>query len=281
MSYQSFHLFFQPTVSTAPLQSTSQDLTEETASQESITEATPQTPPPKSGNLGPSVPAVPISVSTASAAVSIPAETISSPVRSTVPTTAAAILSSAVPRSAPENTPSVTSIPANLSSTLKDDDNMSFPPRRPSPAITEIGIGRGIARGITSQALGTAPITIGPVPGNGSVSALPAIHDLSKRNILNTDEKINSGGLSQQLVSPLGSKVQPQQVPRTNDAISSDSANTNENPILGGRVFSPPVVSGVQWRPQAAAAAFQNQNETVCTYSVVNFIFIVHLPLIT
>jgi CCR4-NOT transcription complex subunit 3 len=152
---------------------------------------------------------------------------------------------------------------------------MSFPPRRPSPAITEIGIGRGIARGITSsQALGTAPITIGPVPGNGSVSALPAINDLSKRNILNTDEKINSGGLSQQLVTPLGSKVQPQQVPRTNDAISSDSANPNENPILGGRVFSPPVVSGVQWRPQAAAT-FQNQSETVCTSSV-NFIFIIY-----
>jgi CCR4-NOT transcription complex subunit 3 len=143
---------------------------------------------------------------------------------------------------------------------------MSFPPRRPSPAITEIGIGRGIARGITSsQALGTAPITIGPVPGNGSVSALPAINDLSKRNILNTDEKINSGGLSQQLVTPLGSKVQPQQVPRTNDAISSDSANPNENPILG---------SGVQWRPQAAAT-FQNQSETVCTSSV-NFIFIIY-----
>ncbi|KAG0548340.1 hypothetical protein BDA96_01G158400 [Sorghum bicolor] len=252
----------QPTISTTPSQSTSQDQTEETASQESNPESAPQTPPPKGGNPGPSVPAVPIAVSTGSAAVSVPPETISSPVRPTVPTTAAAILSSAIPRSVPENTPAITSIPANLSTTLKDDESMSFPPRRPSPAITEIGIGRGIARGITSsQGLGTAPITIGPVPGNGSVSALPAINDLSKRNILNTDEKINSGGLSQQLVTPLGSKVQPQQVPRTNDAISSDSANPNENPILGGRVFSPPVVSGVQWRPQAAAT-FQNQSET-------------------
>ncbi|XP_035823610.1 general negative regulator of transcription subunit 3 isoform X6 [Zea mays] len=250
----------QPTVSTASSQSTSQDQTEETASQESNPEPTPQTPPPKGGNPGPSVPAVPIVVSTGSAAVSVPAETISSPVRLTVPATAATVLSSAIPRSAPENTLAVTSIPANLSTTLKDDESMSVPPRRPSPA-TEIGIGRGITRGTTSQALGTAPITIGPVSGNGSVSALPAINDLSKINILNTDEKINSDGLSQQLVMPLGSKVQPQQVPRTNDAIGSDSANTNENPILGGRVFSPPVVSGVQWRPQAAAA-FQNQIET-------------------
>ncbi|ONM07709.1 CCR4-NOT transcription complex subunit 3 isoform X6 [Zea mays] len=220
----------QPTVSTAPSQSTSQDQTEDTASQESNSESVPQTPPPKGGNSGPSIPAVPIAVSTGSAAISVLAETISSPVRPIVPTTVATILSSAIPRSAPENTSTVTSIPANLSITLKDDESMSFPPRRPSPAITEIGIGRGIARGTTSQALGTAPITIGPVPGNGS------------------------------LVMPLGSKVQPQQVPRTNDAISSESANTNESPILGGRVFSPPVVSGVQWRP-LGAAAFQNQSE--------------------
>jgi len=214
------------------------------------------------------VPVVPIAVSTGSVAASVPAETINSPVRPTVPTTAAAILSSATPRNAPESMPAVTSIPANLSSTLKDDDGMSFPPRRLSPAITEIGIGRGIARGLTSQTLGTAPISNVPVPvpGNGSVSALPAINDLSKRNLLNTDERINSGGLSQQLVSPLGNKVQPQQVPRTNDAISSDSASTNENPIIGGRVFSPPVVSGAQWRPQTAGA-FQNQSETVCTSS--------------
>ncbi|CAN6323145.1 unnamed protein product [Urochloa humidicola] len=221
----------QPTVSTTPSQSTSQDQTEETTSQESNPESMPQTPPSKGGNLGPSVPVVPIAVSTGSVAVSAPAETINSPVRPTVPSTAAAILSSATPRSAPETTPAVTSIPANLTSTLKDDDSMSFPPRRPSPAVTEIGIGRGIARGITSQTLGTAPINIGPVPGNGS------------------------------LVSPLGTKVQPQQLPRTNDAISSDSASSNENPILGGRVFSPPVVSGVQWRPQTAAP-FQNQSET-------------------
>ena len=56
--------------------------------------------------------------------------------------------------------------------------------------------------------------------------------------------------------------------------------NTNENPILGGRVFSPPVVSGAQWRPQTAAP-FQNQSETVCTSCDLNFIFTVHLPSLT
>ncbi|KAL5678735.1 hypothetical protein ACJX0J_014866 [Zea mays] len=44
--------------------------------------------------------------------------------------------------------------------------------------------------------------------------------------------------------------------------------NTNENPILGGRVFSP--------TRHQAAVAFQNQSETVCISSV-NFIIIIYL----
>ncbi|KQK13930.1 general negative regulator of transcription subunit 3 isoform X2 [Brachypodium distachyon] len=255
----------QATISTTS-QSTSQDQAEETASLESNPELVPQTPPPKGGNLGPSVPVVPTVISTSIAAVSVPADTISSPgpVRLTVPPTVPAIFSaSATVRSAPESIPAVTSIPANASSALKDEDSMNFPPRRSSPAITEIGLGRGITRGLTSQTLGAAPISVVPVPvpGNGSISAVPAINDLSKRNTLSTDERVNSVGLSQQLISPLGNKVQPQPVPRTNDATNSDSNNQSESAMLGGRVFSPPVVSGVQWRPQAPAG-FQNQSET-------------------
>nr|ABF97930.1 Not1 N-terminal domain, CCR4-Not complex component family protein, expressed [Oryza sativa Japonica Group] len=247
----------QATVSAAPSLSVSQDQAEETASQESNPESAPQTPPSKVGSQ-PSVPVVPTTISTSTAAVSVSAETISSPVRPIVPTTTAAVLPASVTaRSAPENIPAVTSAPANSSSTLKDDDNMSFPSRRSSPAVTEIGLGRGITRGLTSQGLGSAPISIGPVSGNGSVSALT---DLSKRNMLNTDERINSGGISQQLISPLGNKAQPQQVLRTTDTISSDSSNTNESTVLGGRIFSPPVVSGVQWRPQNTAG-LQNQSE--------------------
>ncbi|KAE8793875.1 CCR4-NOT transcription complex subunit 3 [Hordeum vulgare] len=130
--------------------------------------------------------------------------------------------------------PAVASTPANLSTAVKDDESMSFPPRRPSPAVTEIGLGRGITRGLTSQAL-AAPISVGPVPGNGSITAIAAINDLSKRNISNTDERVNSGGLSQQLVSPLGSKIQQQPVLKTNDAVSSDSSNTSESAVLGGK----------------------------------------------
>ncbi|KAI5021932.1 hypothetical protein ZWY2020_058662 [Hordeum vulgare] len=157
--------------------------------------------------------------------------------------------------------PAVASTPANLSTAVKDDESMSFPPRRPCPAVTEIGLGRGITRGLTSQAL-AAPISVGPVPGNGSITAIPAINDLSKRNILNTDERVNSGGLSEQLVSPLGSKIQQQPVLKTNDAVSSDSSNTSESAVLGGRVFSSPVVPGAQWRAQTLAG-FQNQSEII------------------
>ncbi|KAL5209882.1 hypothetical protein ABZP36_005505 [Zizania latifolia] len=249
----------QATVSATTLLGASQDQTEEVASQESNPESAPQTPPSKGGNLGPPVPVVPITISTSTTAVSVSAETVSSPVHPVVPTTATAVPpASATARSASEM-PAVTSTPASSSGILKDDDNMNFPPRRSSPAVTEIGLGRGITRGLTSQALGSVPISIGPVPGNGSVSALTAINDLPKRNILNTDERINNG-LSQQLISPLGNKAQPQQILRTTDTISSDSSNTNESTVLGGRIFSTPVVSGVQLRPQNTVA-FQNQSE--------------------
>uniref|UniRef100_A0A453H066 NOT2/NOT3/NOT5 C-terminal domain-containing protein n=6 Tax=Aegilops tauschii subsp. strangulata TaxID=200361 RepID=A0A453H066_AEGTS len=252
----------QATVSTIS-QGTSQDQAEETTTLESNPESVPQTPPPKGGNLGPSVPVVPTAISTSAAAVSVSADTITSPgpVRPVIPATAPTIFApAAAVRNAPESMPAVASTPANLSTAVKDDESMSFPPRRPSPAVTEIGLGRGITRGLTSQAL-AAPVSVGPVPGNGSITAIPPINDLSKRNIMNTDERVNSGGLSQQLVSPLGSKVQPQPVLKTNDAVSSDSSNTSESAVIGGRVFSPPVVPGAQWRPQAPAG-FQNQSET-------------------
>ncbi|XP_044973907.1 uncharacterized protein LOC123441633 [Hordeum vulgare subsp. vulgare] len=214
-------------------------------------------------NLGSSVPDVPIAISTTAAAVSVSANTISSlgPVRPIIPAAAPTIFAAfAAVRNAPESTRAVTSTPANLSTAVKDDESMSFLPRRPSPAVTEISLGRGITHGLTSQAL-AAPISVGRVPGNGSITAIPAINDLSKRNISNTYERVNSGGLSQQLVSPLGSKIQQQPVLKTNDAVSSDSSNTSESAVLGGRVFSPPIVPGAQWRAQTPAG-LQNQSET-------------------
>ncbi|KAI4984339.1 hypothetical protein ZWY2020_057658 [Hordeum vulgare] len=69
------------------------------------------------------------------------------------------------------------------------------------------------------------------------------------------------GQWKRKLVSPLGSKIQQQPVLKTNDAVSSDSSNTSESAVLGGRVFSPPVVPGAQWRVQTPAG-FQNQSET-------------------
>ncbi|KAE8796221.1 CCR4-NOT transcription complex subunit 3 [Hordeum vulgare] len=195
---------------------------------------------------GPSVRAVPTAISTTAAAVSVLADTISSPgpVRPIIPAAAPTIFAaSAAVRNAPESMTTVASTPANLFTAVKDDESMSFPPHRPSPAVTEIGLGRGINCGLTSQAL-AAPISVSPVPGNGSITPIPAINDLSKRNISNSHERVNSGGLSRQLVSPLGSEIQQQPVLKTNDAVSSDSSNTSESTVLGGRVYSSPVVPG-------------------------------------
>ena len=67
------------------------------------------------------------------------------------------------------------------------------------------------------------------------------------------------------------SKIQQQPVLKTNDAVSSDSSNTSESAVLGGRVFSSPVVPGAQWRAQTLAG-FQNQSETVRTFAPVLFL---------
>lgn len=177
----------------------------------------------------------------------------------------AAILSSpAAAQGVTENTAAaVSSLVANLVNSAEDDNN-SFPTHRPSPTIPEIGLGRGISRGISNQTSITASMsTVSGISSNGGLGSVPAVPDLHKRNVsTSVDERMGSGGLTQPLTSPLSNRLQ--QVLKTNDGIISNDANSiGENPLIGGRVFSPTVATGVQWRPPSSVA-FSSQNETVC-----------------
>lgn len=172
------------------------------------------------------------------------------------PTVAAILSGPASVRGVSESTSAVaTSSLVNPSATAKEDDNVTFPGRRSSPGIPEIGIGRGMARGISNQTNISAPMnlsTASGISGTGAIGSVPAVSDLMKRNMLNVD---------QPLVSPLGNRILLQQVSRTNDGtVSNDTNNVGEGSVIGGRVFSPGVASGVQWRPQSASGF---QNETV------------------
>nr|CAD1841641.1 unnamed protein product [Ananas comosus var. bracteatus] len=170
------------------------------------------------------------------------------------PTVAAILSGPASVRGVSESTSAVaTSSLVNPSATAKEDDNVTFPGRRSSPGIPEIGIGRGMARGISNQTNISAPMnlsTASGISGTGAIGSVPAVSDLMKRNMLNVD---------QPLVSPLGNRILLQQVSRTNDGtVSNDTNNVGEGSVIGGRVFSPGVASGVQWRPQSASG-FQNE----------------------
>ncbi|RWW40613.1 hypothetical protein BHE74_00053962 [Ensete ventricosum] len=182
------------------------------------------------------------------------------------PTVAAVLSEPRSIRGATENSSaSVQSSLLNSSSLVKEDDNMTFPLRRSSPVIPEIGIGKGISRGISNQTSISTSMTFssaGGISGNVPLGSVPALSDLSKRNILNADERIGSSGFVQPLASPLNNRILLQSLPKTNDvAGSNDSDNVGESSVAAGRVFSPSVVAGIQWRPQSSAT-FQNANET-------------------
>ncbi|XP_064963908.1 general negative regulator of transcription subunit 3-like isoform X9 [Musa acuminata AAA Group] len=247
--------------------SLAKDQGDDAASPESNADVAPKTPPSKSGAMVTVVSTVPPGISSGISVGTSSSATANVPVRPSVAgPTVAAILS--VPpnvRGVIENSSAAVSSPPNSSSSLKEDDNMTFPVRRSSPAIPEIGIAKGISRGISNQPSISTSMTFssaGGITGNVSLGSVPPLSDLSKRNVLNVDERIGSSGLAQPLLSfPLDNRILLQSLPRTNDgAGSNDSSNVGEGSTAGGRVFSPSVVSGIQWRPQSATS-FQNASE--------------------
>nr|XP_009399330.1 PREDICTED: general negative regulator of transcription subunit 3 isoform X8 [Musa acuminata subsp. malaccensis] len=247
--------------------SLAKDQGDDAASQESNADVAPKTPPSKSGAMVTVVSTAPPGISSGISVGTSSSATANVPVRPSVAgPTVAAILS--VPpnvRGIIENSSAAVSSPPNSSSSLKEDDNMTFPGRRSSPAIPEIGIAKGISRGISNQPSISTSMTFssaGGITGNVSLGSVPPLSDLSKRNVLNVDERLGSSGLAQPLLSfPLDNRILLQSLPRTNDgAGSNDSSNVGEGSPAGGRVFSPSVVSGIQWRPQSATS-FQNASE--------------------
>jgi len=229
----------------------------------------PKTPPSKSGAMG-------SLLSTASPSLGSGTPTGSNPiatpnaVRPLVggPSVAAILSSPEATRGVAESTTAGPVSPSLVNSvnSVKEADTNTFPGRRPSPATPEIGVGRGVSRGISNQVTATASMSSASgISSNETLGPIPAVSDTTKKNILSVDERIGSGSLTPPLVSPLSNRMLLQQVSKSNDGPSSNDANgVGESLVIGGRVFSPSVATGVQWRPPSSVA-FQNQNETVCS----------------
>lgn len=247
-----------PTTVTSPLQQSTSipEQSEETASQDSNSEIGPRTPPAKNSVIGSSASSTPTGSHATPIPLNVSAHNLSaSPAPTILP-------SSTSVRGVLENAGTAISSPVNVSSSAKEEEIASFPGRRSSPALVETGLVRGIGRGVpSSQPSTSVPLSSGiTMPSNGGLGAVPSANDMSKRSTLGADERLGGGGMVQPLVSPLSNRMILPQTAKTNDGTGlADSSSVGEAAVIAGRVFSPSVVPGMQWRP---GSSFQNQNES-------------------
>ncbi|XP_075637757.1 uncharacterized protein LOC142609918 isoform X2 [Castanea sativa] len=229
-----------------------QEQVEDSASQDSNSDTVARTPPAKNSVIG-------------SSAVSTPVGSHATPIvsghnLSSVSTATVSLPGSASVRGAMENSgPVNSSSPLSLPTAAKEED--SFPGRRSSPSLSDTGLVRGIGRGgLSSQPSASIPLSpSNVVPTNGAVGAVPTASEMAKRNILVADERLGSSGMVQPLVSPLSNRIILPQAAKANDGTGLiDTSNVGDPVTIGGRIFSPPVVAGMQWR---TGSTFQNQNE--------------------
>ncbi|KAH1083533.1 hypothetical protein J1N35_023294 [Gossypium stocksii] len=240
--------------SQVPQVSSSLEHAEDTASQDSNSDIA-RTPPSKSSAITPAT-------ATPSGSHPIPAPLNLSPHSLSGASTPPIVLpGSSSARSVLEITGTTNpSSPVNMPNATKEEDITSFPGRRPSPSLTDTGV-RGIARGgLSGQPSSSIPLVSGSMAsGNGALGAVPSVSDMAKRTILGTDERPGNSSMVQSLVSPLSNRMMLPQTAKANDGSASvDSSNPSESAGIPGRVFSPSMVSGMQWRP---GSSFQNQND--------------------
>ncbi|KAL7125654.1 hypothetical protein ABFS83_14G131100 [Erythranthe nasuta] len=137
-----------------------------------------------------------------------------------------------------------------VSSPIKEEEIANFPGRKSSPALAK----GGLPSQSTSDILPSSGNTI---PSSGTI---PLGSEMGKKKILVSDDRSASSGIAQSIVSPLGNRViLSQAAAKASDGLgSADTGNVSDAAIMGSRVFTSPVVPGMQWRP---GSSFQNQNE--------------------
>ncbi|KAL0428681.1 UNVERIFIED_CONTAM: CCR4-NOT transcription complex subunit [Sesamum latifolium] len=214
-----------PATTTASIQqvASTHDQVDETAFQD---DAVARTPPPKSSTLSISAPQTP-----------------------------------AAGQASPGITSAATaSSPVTISTSTKEEEISNFPGRKSSPALAETGL-RAVGRGgLPSQPTSNIlPSSGNTISSNGALGNIPLASEMGKRNILGSDDRSGSSGVVQSLVSPLSNRIILPQAAKATDTLgSADTGNVNDAAIMSSRVFTSPVVPGMQWRP---GSSFQNQNE--------------------
>lgn len=154
----------------------------------------------------------------------------------------------------------VDSSAVTMSSVVEEEE--TFPAHKSSIALAETGL-RGLSRAALSSQPSTIPSSSGStISSSGALGTFPSASEIGKRNILGPDERLGNGSMMQSVVSPVSNRIILPQAAKANDGLgSAETGNVSEGGVMGGRVFSPSGVPGIQWRP---GSSFQNQNEAVC-----------------
>ncbi|XP_014491279.1 general negative regulator of transcription subunit 3-like isoform X1 [Vigna radiata var. radiata] len=226
---------------------------DDTASQDSNSDNVAKTPPPKSGGIG-STASTPTGNHTSPISVNVSSHTLSSP------PAVAAIPSSNSVRNVLENSNVSNSSSVNQPTSTKEEDINSFPSRRPSPSLSDATLLRG-RNSLSNQATASIPLgSANMVPSNGALGSVSSASEIAKRNMLAADDRLGSSAMVQPLVSPISNRLILPQAAKANDGtVSVDSGAVNDAATaVSGRVFSPSVVPGMQWRP---GSPFQNQSD--------------------
>ncbi|XP_071909488.1 uncharacterized protein [Coffea arabica] len=229
-----------------------QEQVEETATQDT-TDTVARTPPPKSSSAAASAPPTPVGSHSNPGIVKATSDFVGAS------TASSGHLGSSSSTGLLDNA-GVPSSPVSVPYSVKEEDITSFPGRKPSPALAEVGL-RGVGRGgLSNQPSSSVPISSGStISSNGALGSVTSGSEMAKRNMLGAEERLGSSSMVQSLVSPLGNRMILPQAGKTGDGIgSADAGSVGEAASMAGRVLSSSVVHGIQWRP---GSSFQNQNE--------------------
>ncbi|XP_022932656.1 CCR4-NOT transcription complex subunit 3-like isoform X2 [Cucurbita moschata] len=213
-----------------------------------------KTPPPKNSVLGSSAATTPTGNHAASTS-------LNGAVHGSGLSATSAILPGSSSVRAVEATGAPNSSPVNMPTSAKDEEIASFPGRKLSPSFADTGLVRGgMGRGVTAnQPASSSTHTSGiVVPSTITLGNVSSASEVTKRNILGSEERAGNSGLVQSMVSPLSNRMVLPTAAKPSDGTSSvDPSNVSDAAAIGSRVFSP-VVPSMQWRP---GSSFQNPNE--------------------
>lgn len=214
-----------------------------------------KTPPSKNSVLGSSAATTPTGNQAASSSLNGAVH------GSGISATSSILPGSSAVRAVLETTAAPNSSPVNMPTSAKDEEIASFPGRKLSPSESGLvrgGMGRGV---IANQPPSTSSHTSGiVVPSNITLGNVSSASEVTKRNIMGVEERAGSG-IVQSVVSPLSNRLALPTTAKVSDGTTMvDPTSVSDAAAIGGRVFSPTVVSSMQWRP---GSSFQNPNEGV------------------